>query len=591
MTARERSGAGPVPTLRAERTTSAIGRCAPWIEGGVLALAVLLILVLGGEAVRASYHGYLHAAVGEAVMRDGWQPENPYHAGSPLRYYTLYPWLGVAIGRLGCGPLWGFVILNVVSALLLAPALDALGRELGLGFAARRAAFLAAVLGFNGLGWIGLAVHGASAFGSPPVYAMMPMTFARESFGWDARLQAFLPKFLNVSSYAVALPFALWAMKLAVNDDRRGARALRAILPLALAVALNPLVGGFAGAVIAVWVVPTLFSGTHRQRCTWPLAGLAALALALPFLLPALHAAPQGPSLTGNPALGGNPVSNLLGPLLVLIVPAAIGLGALGLAEIDRAARWRLLVAIAIAAALVIVGEMPQGNEYKMERLLALLIALPAGAWAARLHARGAGSRALVWALALVCVPTTLCVPWAYLAYGSRAASLPLENQHGRLALTAQSVSRSLPPAILAAEAGADPGAVLLAPLDLPGSRLPQSLVQGNALAPALHHVLFVDLPQIHNEHLPDLEQRLELARLVQADHDVDPLLQAGEISAASALNRIRAMLPQRTLLVISRDTPHGLPATLSGIGASLLARSEGYMLWLLPTATSLFRK
>jgi hypothetical protein len=574
------------PTPGSARTISVMDRLAPWIEGALLALAVLLILVLGGEVVRASYHGYLHAALGEAVMRDGWQPENPYHAGAPLRYYTLYPWLGVAIGRLGCGPLWGFVILNIASALLLAPALDALGRELGLSFAARRAAFLAAVLGFNGLGWIGIAIHGTAAFGAPPVYALMPMTFAREGFGWDARLQAFLPKFLNVSSYAIALPFALWAMKQALADDRRGARALRAIVPLALAVALNPLVGGFAGAVIAVWAVPTLLSGTVRERSAWPLAGLAALVLAFLFLLPALNPAPRGPSLTGNPALGGNPASNLIGPLILMIVPAALGFTLL-----DRKLRWRLATAASLAAALVLVGEMPQSNEYKMERLLALLLALPAGLWAARWHARGAGARAFVWTLALVCVPTSVCVPWAYLAYGAQAESLPLENDHGRLTVRAEGQGRSLPQAILAAEAAADPRAVLLAPLDLPGSRLSQGLVQGNALAPALHHALFVDLPQIHNEHMPDLEARLDLAQRVQTDRDVDPLRPEGALSAGQALNRIRSMLPERTWLVISRDTPRGLPATLSGIGASVLARSDGYVLWSLPNTTSLLRR
>jgi hypothetical protein len=86
---------------QAAMSASSRARIVPWIEGGVLALCVLAILALGGEAVRASYHGYLHVAVGEAVVRDGLRPENPYHAGSPLRYYTLYPWLGVMIGRVG----------------------------------------------------------------------------------------------------------------------------------------------------------------------------------------------------------------------------------------------------------------------------------------------------------------------------------------------------------------------------------------------------------------------------------------------------------------------------------------------------------
>ncbi len=555
-------------------------RLAPWIEGTLLALAVSLILVLGGEVVRASYHGYLHVALGEAIVRDGWRPENPYHAGAPLRYYTLYPWLGVMLGRIGCGPLWGFVILNVMSALLLAPALDALGRELGLGFAARRAAFLAAVLGFNGLGWIGLAVRGTGLFGEPPVYALMPMTFARDAFGWDARLQAFLPKFLNVSSYAIALPFALWAMKEALNDDRRGARALRAIVPLALSVALNPIVGGWAGAVIAVWIAPTLARGTLRERGVWPLAGLASLVLASPFLLSALEPA----SLTGNPALGGHPIGNLVGPLILLFVPTIIGIRAL-----DRRVRWKFLVATGFAAALVLVGEMPQGNEYKMERLLALLCALPAGLWAARVHARGGIARPAAWIAALACVPTTLAVPWAVLAYGAHAPSLPLATRHGRLAVRDDLQNGALSPALLEAESRADTSAVLVMPLELPGARLSQSLVQGNAIAPALHHALFVDMPQIHNEHMEDLAERIDLVRALYAERPIDALRDLDAISPAQALNHARGLLPDRRLLIFAKDGGTGLSATLSGIGATPLARADGYALWLVPTQLSLF--
>jgi hypothetical protein len=587
MSARIASDARPERDVeRANRDGDrAIDRLAPWIEGLVLAAAVAFILVAGGEAVRASYHGYLHAALGEAVMRDGLQPENPYHAGAPLRYYTLYPWLGVAIGRIGCGPLWGFAILNIVAALLLAPALDALARELGLSFAARRAAFVAAVLGFNGLGWIGLLVHGTADFGRPPVYALMPMTFARESFGWDARLQAFLPKFLNVSSYAIALPFALWAMKEVLHDEQRAMRARRAVVPLALSIALNPIVGAFAGGVVAISALPTLASGTVRERAPWVLAGIAAIVLALPFLLPGLHPAPHGPSLTGNPALGGNPASNLVGPVLVLIVPAI-----LGIARFEKRVRWRFLVALAIAAALVVVGEMPQGNEYKMERLLALLLALPAGATFARMHASGGARRMLAWLLAIVCVPTTVCVPWAYLAYGSQAASLPLVSERGRLSVRADGDGVSLAREILDAEAAADPRAVLLTPLDLPGARLSERLVQGNALAPALHHALFVDRPQIHNEHLPDLEDRLELAGRAEIGRNVDPLAEPGAVSPATALTRIRMLLPTRPFLVVCTDVERGLGATLPAIGASLLARGGGYALWSLPAAGSVFR-
>jgi hypothetical protein len=493
-------------------------RAAPWIEGALLALLVLALLAIGGEAVRASYHGCLHASVGEAVLREGLAPENPYHAGSALRYYTLYPALGVLLGRVCGGPYWGFALLDVLAALLLAPALDALGRRLGLSFAARRAAFLAAVLGFNGLGWLGYLVAQGQPFGAPPVYALAPLTLAGESFGWDARLQAFLPKFLNVSSYALALPFALWAL---------GALRPRACwIPLALALALNPLVGGFAGAVLGAWTL----SG-RRELAAWALAGIGAALAALPFLLPSFAPAPHGPSLTGNPALGGSPLANLLGPQHLLLVPAL-----LGLALLPRRERWLLAVPIGIAAALVLVGEMPQGNEYKMARLLGLVLALPAGVWIGSL--RGRALRA-VCVLGLATLPTSAAVARAYLAYGQRV-HFP-----------------DVPP-IPAAEREADSRAVLVcdAPEEL--LRATRGLVQGHPLAPFLHHPLFVDQPQIHNEGQPDLAERLEDQR-------------------ESALERMRARLPTRPFLFLAPGA--ALLEKLHAAGA----RELGPGAWLLP--------
>ncbi|HEV8112833.1 MAG TPA: hypothetical protein VGR31_08655 [Planctomycetota bacterium] len=534
-------------------------RIAPWIEGAVLAAIVLAILACGGEAVRASYHGCLHAALGESVLRDGLVPENPYHAGTPLRYYTLYPLLGAVIGRIGFGPLWAFALLDVLAAVLLAPALDALGRALGLSFGGRRAAFVAAVLGFNGLGWIGLVSANGPWSGVPPVYALMPMTFALEPFGWDARLQAFLPKFLNVSSYAIALPFALWALAVCARGTRD---YVRVALALALALALNPLVGGFAGICAASWIVPDLLRGNGPRRVAWILAFLASAALALPFLLPVLPRGPQAESLTGKVALGGHPASNLVGPNLLLLL-----LGLAGLRRLGRPARARFFAAAAVAAVLVLLGEMPQGNEYKMSRLSGLLWALPAGAFAAEAWASGGARRWGPVLLALACVPTTLAVPWAYLDWGAHAAELPLAARGGVLAPR----DRAVQP-LFEAEARADPRAVVLLAPSFPGADAGAALVQGNGLAPALHHALFVDVPQIHNDRIPDLAERLRLLEDA-CGGDVD------------ALARARAMLPSRPFLAFTDDATPALADALARAGAALIARGERCALWSLPAS------
>ena len=109
-----------------------LARRAAWIEGAALAILVGFVLWAGGDVVRTSYHGYLHATIGEAVRAEGLLPENPYHAGEALRYYTLYPWLGAWLGALGIGTMAAFAWLQVIGALLFGPALDAMGQALGL---------------------------------------------------------------------------------------------------------------------------------------------------------------------------------------------------------------------------------------------------------------------------------------------------------------------------------------------------------------------------------------------------------------------------------------------------------------------------
>ncbi|MBK7874434.1 MAG: hypothetical protein IPJ77_01540 [Planctomycetes bacterium] len=559
-------------------------RAWPWVEGALLALVVLLVLAFAGDAVRASYHGYLHVTVGEAVLRDGLVPENPYHAGAPLRYYTLYPALGVLLGRTGIGPLWGFVVLNVLAAFLLAPALDAAGRACGLGFVARRAAFLAAVLGFNALGWTGYLTIDATQFGRAPVYALSPLCWAGHPFGWDGRLHAFLPKFLNVSSFALALPFALWALSAAFGAPSSRRIAL-AGLALGVSTALNPLAGAVAGACLAVAAVPDVVRGNLGKRAAWGASAALAAAASAPFLLPALQPAPRGPSLTGNPDLGGSPVANLLGPL-ALLLPLAL----LGLAQLERPTRWRLAFAAGLCAVLVLVGEMPQGNEYKLERMLALVLALPAGALAGAWWTSGALGRRKALACVVVALPTFAVVPWAYLVYGARAPALPLSLvERGRL-LPEHSAQTTLPWVLAVQGRFTDRRAVVVLSHDELGSRLDAGLVQGNALAPALDRPLFVDLPQIHNEGQPDLERRLDLVAALyrgEAFRARDGAVR----SRAAALAELRGVLPDRPLLVYVDDADAETGAALLAVGAKPGWAEGGCALYSLPALASAVRE
>lgn len=535
----------------------------------MLCALVLLVAVVGGETVRASYHGFAHTTVGESVLREGLLPENPYHAGSGLGYYTLYPVLGVSIGRLGPGPLWGFVLINALAALLFGPALDALGRGLKLDGPARRAAFWAAVLGFNGLGWIGLVSANGVAWGDSPLSVLRPMTFGL----WDPRLEHFLPKWFNATSFAAALPAALWALAAAAN---RATRPRRFVFPLATALAINPMAGAFAVAGVGIWRAGQLWLGPARDRIELALAGLAAGLLATPFLLPLLQLRPDGPSLLDVTLRGPWPV-NLLAPVALLIVAGSVGLRGWPRSVLVR---WLALLLLLVIALALLHGRLPFGNEYKFVRLVGLLLALPAGRFAAGWVRRGWPAAAVPLLLALLCLPGTFAVIRAYLAWGAHAPEPALVVSHGRLILDPQIEEPGLPAALLAAEATAPPDAVLLLHPGHPQSRphLSMGTLQGNLLAPLLHHPLVLDVPQVHNDGQPDLLRRGELSRTFWGTGTPAP----ASAERGAALDGLRGLLAGRPMLVISHLRLSEIETLLERRGRAL-SESGGYTLWLLP--------
>jgi hypothetical protein len=187
-----------------------------------------------------------------------------------------------------------------------------------------------------------------------------------------------------------------------------------------------------------------------------------------------------------------------------------------------------------------------------------------------RVRARGSRSRAgrsgsSPAALALLCVPTTLAVPRAYLGWSARASALPLVPERGVLVPR----ERGLRP-LFDAEARADPRAVVLVPPTFPGAQAGEGLVQGDALAPALRHPLFVDLPQIHNERIPDLPERLDL-------------LDGALAGSGEAIARIRSIVRGRPLLVLVEDADAAFEQTLARAGAARVARGEGAAMWTFP--------
>ena len=559
----------PEPSLR--------DRIAPWIEGILLAIMVMVVYSLGGDAVRTSYHGYLHTGLGEAVLRDGLMPENPYHAGTPLHYYTLYPALGTFLGHLGPGSLWGFALLNIFAAMLMGPALDALGKRFHLDFTARRCAFFAMLLGFNGLAyWWTLGVESLPE-GALPLVVLLDLTRPLESLQWDGRLQAFLPKFLNVSSFALSLPFALFAMADNLAEGKK--ELLRCGILLGVTMAINPLVGGFTAILIAVEKMPLLKGGKEAVLRLVP-AVVAALVVSVPFLLPLFAGTPEGDaSMTGQfPFVGSGAWANLLGPLILMWI-----LGLLGLRILPASTRRPMHYALVLASLFSFLS-LPWNNEYKFPRMAAILLALPAGAMLGRLWQGGFGKIGVL-ALGALCVPTLSMTLSAYAAWDSGSSLIMTEVEAGRLTIREEAKLATWPNALAAAEKALPADAVLLFHPRHPGIAGSGMGAQGNPLMAMLDHPVYVDNPQIHNTSLPDLRLRLDQATAFWEGHvwvrKVKPDTPA--FDPLEALMAIRTTIAPRPLAVVSLRFHVESERRLSEAGAELRAEENGVALWLLP--------
>lgn len=552
-------------------------RIAPWLEGILLAMLVMVVYSLGGDAVRTSYHGYLHTGLGEGVLRDGLMPENPYHAGTDLHYYTLYPTLGVLLGRLGMGALWGFALLNIFAGALMGPALDAFGKRLGLSFASRRFAFLAMLLGFNGLAYWWTIGAEAMPDGALPLMVLLDLTRPLEALQWDGRLQSFLPKFLNVSSYALSLPFALFA--LADNLSKRPKESLRCGILTGITLAINPLVGGFTAILVAAEKLPSLRGGKGAFLRLLPAAGVALL-FAVPFLLPLFAGAPEGEATMAGtfPFIGSGAWANLVGPLLLLWL-----LGFWGLRVMPAKSRRPVLYAL-ILASLFSFLSLPWNNEYKFPRMAGILLAIPAGAALGKAWSGGIQKLLPVGLLAL-CVPTLWATVQAYGAWDGGTSLLMTKVEQGRLAMREEGKISTWPNALAVAEKELPDEAVLLFHPRHPGITGSGMGAQGNPLVTLLDHPVYVDNPQIHNTSLPDLRLRLDQAtafwegrRWARKMNAETPAFDPGE-----ALRQIRQTLGARPLAVVSLRYHAESERRLSEAGAELRAEENGVALWLLP--------
>ena len=529
-------------------------------QGLGLGGAVLLVFLVAGETVQVSYHGALHATVGQAVLEHGLQAENPYHAGVPLRYYLLYPQVASALGGILGSPWWGFSCLAILAAFLFPLALHAFTAACGLSVRACRNAFWVALLGFNAWGWLGFLLSSAEfSLQGPPVFSLAPLSFSAWPWHWDMRLQAFFVKFLNVSSFAIALPFALWAgagfLRILRSKEAPGWSWMRVALPAGIALAWNPLVGGVIG--LAGFLLLPKFLFRHGWRSVFLSVFSAALVVLVlaPWLLPLLESAPLGgPTVAVN--LGSQLGWDLFGPLGLLLLAAACAWQSL-----DSAARWGLGALILPALGLALWGDLPWGNEYKLVRWLGILC-VPLAA----LFLTERGSRGLRWGLAAFALPSFILVLVAYLQWGQVAPDLPWTVRSGHLELRDEE-QQSLVEAI---QNSPDDAVLLVIPL--PGGF--KGTVQGHPWAPVCGRSLFVDALHVHNEGQADLHTRQNRAGAWFAA--ADPL------QAVAALQALRSTLPQRSLVICGPVSAAQEEAAISS-SSQLLMKTKTWGAWLFP--------
>lgn len=387
-----------------------------------------------------SFHGTLHAALGQRFADGTVPPENPYFAGETVRYYWLYHGVGYMLARAAnISVVYAFEILSVMSVILVAAAGVALGRRVFGSTAAGAVIFLLVMAGSNPLGWAILLAKvlrdGVRIMNGPATAVVSPM-LQQVQFD-DHRFGPNFTFFMHMTSRAASIALLVAALWLLWYWLRKGRRTAGVMLPIAVALmaALSPVMGlAVAGALglsllaMCVWQR----GGARRVEETAPyprmfsaavLVGVGAL-LSLPTMLNILGKTTNMPTVridaTRLPLYGIIAVNGF--PLLLLAL-----LGAGGGDQAAKGFSRVLLVAGAIlmawSALLAMPGTIPPhgviGNEHNLFNAAMVLLAIPAAGWVA-LNARQVWP---VWmqssvrrsaCILVLFVPTSLLILTAY---------------------------------------------------------------------------------------------------------------------------------------------------------------------------------
>lgn len=303
----------------------------------LLLSAVLMILALILPLLDAHYlyrsDAWFHAAIVKAVETGGVPPaEDPFFAGTPLRYFWLYHYLVLLLSRFsGLDSFWVMTLLSAYALFMAAGGIHLIARRL-----TRRR---------RKVGWPELLVFGSmNGYG---LFLFVPRLFAGEVRGLEAlrhyggRLEggiaaaldflapfggkAFFPeKFMVATAFSIAL--ALGMMLLACILSYLQERSRWWLLPLFLITFSLLLLHTTSGAVLGLAAALALVvahagrnAGETRRETLLALASpAAALVLAFPYLRTILFGDGEGfPVRLFDPTY-------MLGVLVTVAVPMAL---------------------------------------------------------------------------------------------------------------------------------------------------------------------------------------------------------------------------------------------------------------------------
>ncbi len=439
-----------VASLSPAASRSEVSTAAPPSEAGgiagrtwliaAVAVALLAVFPLLGEASRMKSDAWFHSAVVSEINAFGLPPTDPYFSGMGLQYMWLYHVYVAALSKAtGLDASWTMAIVNLQALAALVIATSALARTLGGTKGGSLLSSVFVLVGMNCLFWAFLPIKVAkAAVGEIRGWQEITQQFSifpldaetMRAFVSVARSQPFLlDKFIVATAFslglALSVAFFLFLYRYIALSGRSDAVA--ASLALAGAVLFHTPAGVAAAGTAGIALVAlALTSRSHRRRAVAYILWMMAVgALSAPYIL-SVAGAKESEQLVPFS------VSPLKTAAVLISCAAAILLGAPWVARfLKERGQPRYFYGLLAAAALIVALciDLPGPNKYDKPPYFAYLPLAPLAGWSlVSICRRGAtvGRRALLSVFCAVAIaPNAALLYAAYVADPAPEGLLP----------------------------------------------------------------------------------------------------------------------------------------------------------------------